>query len=521
MPTVQRLLSLRLRLIFLVAGTALPLIIFSAAIVYLNFRADRENAGARLIEIARSMMIAVDRELEGRIAALEVLSQSQALAEDDLPAFRSRAAVFLSRQAPGANLVLIGRDGQQLLNMRLAPGASLPKVAPADIEKVFQTGRPTITDYRIGAAAGRPIITVDVPVFRDGKVVHVLSLNPTIELFAELIARQRPQSDWVVAVFDGAGVVVARTPNPDRFLGQRASPTLYPELRARTEGLLDTTSLEGTVVYTAFSRSPTTGWSVAIGVPRTVFTRPLWRSIVTTVATGLILLLIGLAFAISMATHMARAAAHRELLINELNHRVKNTLASVQSIISRTLRGAAGHSDSVKTLEARLMALSRTHNVLSAENWDSAELHDIAMQSLAPYAAGDRTRLRVDGPAVRLRPRAALTVSMVLHELSTNAAKYGALSNASGRVSLTWSVRNQDQGPWLRLVWRESGGPPVQPSDRKGFGSTLIDKGIAHELGGTTELNFDPPGVNCTIEFPLAATQSAGDGKRETVSSNE
>lgn len=518
---MQRLLSLRLRLVYLVAGTALPLIIFSAAIVYLNFRADRQNAGARLIEIARSMMIAVDRELEGRIAALEVLSQSRALADDDLVGFRERAAVFLARQPARANVVLIDRNGQQLLNMLAPPGQPLPKIA-ADLDKVLQTGRPRVGNYRAGPLSGRPIISLDVPVFRDGQITSVLSLNPTVELFAELIARQRPQPDWVVAVFDAAGVIVARTPNPDRFVGRQASPTLYPELQSgRTEGLLDTTSHEGTEIYTAFSRSPTTGWSVAIGVPRTSFTGPLWRSIVTSVAIGLVLLLIGLAFAISMAAHLARAAAHRELLINELNHRVKNTLTTVQSIIGRTLRGATAHSESVKTLEARLMALSRTHNVLSAENWDSADLHDIAAEALAPFATGDRTRLQVDGPEVRLRPRAALTLAMVLHELSTNAAKYGALSDAVGRVALSWSIRNRNQGPWLRLVWRESGGPAVQPATRKGFGSTLIDQGIAHELGGSAELNFEPSGVTCTIEFPLGAAQSAGDGRRETESSRE
>jgi two-component sensor histidine kinase len=174
----------------------------------------------------------------------------------------------------------------------------------------------------------------------------------------------------------------------------------------------------------------------------------------------------------------------------------------------------------VKTLEARLMALSRTHNVLSAENWDSAELHDIANQALAPYVGGDRSRLHVDGPTVRLRPRAALSTALVLHELATNAVKYGALSNATGRVSLVWSIRAQPDGAWLRLRWRESGGPPALPPERKGFGTTLIDKGIAYDLGGSAELNFEPSGVTCIIEFPLAATQSA-EGKTETVSSQE
>jgi two-component sensor histidine kinase len=496
-------MSLRLRLALLVAGTALPLIIFSAAIAYLNFEANRASAGQRLVEIARSMMLAVDRELEGRIAALDVLSQSQALAENDLAGFRGRAAVFLTRQPRGANLVLIDRGGQQVLNMLVPPGQPLPRVGSAgDVEKVFATGRPLITNYRVGPVSKRPIVSVDVPVFRDGKVVYVLSLNPTVELFADLIARQRPQPDWVVSVFDGAGVNVARTPNPDRFVGQPASPSFRPALMAGTEGLIETTSLEGTPLLTAFSRSPSTGWSVGIGIPRTNFTQPLWRSIAFTVAIGLVLLIVGLAFAISMATQMARAAAHRELLINELNHRVKNTLTTVQSIVARTLRGSGAGDDAVRTLEARLMALSRTHNVLSEESWESADLQAVAEQTLAPYA-GQRARLLVRGPAVRLRPRAALTIAMVLHELATNAAKYGALSNATGRVSLTWAIRDDRPEPRLQLLWHEEGGPPVTPSDRKGFGSTLIDKGIAHELGGTAQLDFAPDGVSCTIEFPL------------------
>lgn len=503
---MPRSLSLRLRLTLLVAGTTFPLIIFSAVIVYLNFQATRASAGNRILEVARSMMIAVDHELEGRITALEVLAQSRALAEDDIGGFRIRAAAFLTRQRPGANIVMIDRSGQQVLNMRVPPGEPLPKIAALDaLKKVVETGAPLATNYRTGPVFDRPLVTVDVPVMRDGRVKWVLSLNPTVELFAEVIAKQRPPPGWVVSVFDANGVHVARTPAPERFVGQRAASSLYPALMSRPEGLIESVSLEGIPLLTAFSRSPGTGWSLAIGVPRSTFTRPLWRSIATTVAIGAILLLIGLSFAVSMAAQMARAAAHRELLINELNHRVKNTLTTVQSIVARTLRGEPDQARSRSLLESRLMALSRTHNVLSEENWDSADLHDIAAQALAPFAGHDRTRLHVGGPTVRLRPRAALTVSMVLHELATNAAKYGALSNTTGRVSLTWSIRDAEQEPRLRLVWRETGGPDVKPAERKGFGSTLIDQGIAHELGGTASLDFDPGGVICTIEFPLGA----------------
>lgn len=199
------------------------------------------------------------------------------------------------------------------------------------------------------------------------------------------------------------------------------------------------------------------------------------------------------------ASAAARAAseAHLQLLVNELNHRVKNTLATVQSLIWQTLRSTDVNDEVRKRLDARIMALSAAHNVLTRENWESALLRDIADEALAPFRGATAGRLSVEGPPVRVAPRAALAIAMALHELATNALKYGALSNDAGRVELRWEPVGEDR---LRLTWRERGGPPVARPVRKGFGSRLIERGLAHDLGGSVRIDYDPAGVVCTAD---------------------
>jgi two-component sensor histidine kinase len=321
-------------------------------------------------------------------------------------------------------------------------------------------------------------------------------------------------------VFDRAGVNVARTPNPERFVGQRASPSLYPALMAKSEALVETVSLEGTPLLSAFSRSPSSGWSVAMGVPRRALAEPLWRSLGLTIGTGLVFLFTGLAFALRMASRIARAEAHRELLINELNHRVKNTLATVQSIAARTFCRSSGDSEAKRAFESRLIALSGPHNVLSEDKWQRADLREMVLRVLEPYTLQAHGRLRLAGPDLRLQPRSALTIAMVLHELAINAAKYGALSAAEGRIAIDWTLVGEGGARQLRLTWRETGGPPVGPPERKGFGSVLIERSVKQELDGTAELLFDPSGLTCTLQVPLAPPQEgrgAADAKAALV----
>jgi PAS domain S-box-containing protein len=203
-------------------------------------------------------------------------------------------------------------------------------------------------------------------------------------------------------------------------------------------------------------------------------------------------------------TERKRAEEQRTLLINELNHRVKNTLATVQSIASQTLRNAGTAARVKEALEGRLIALARAHDVLTRENWEGAELKEIVVQALAPYVDLEGGRLTMAGPEVRLAPHIALALSMALQELTTNAVKYGALSNEVGTIDIAWDAEPDETGSRLRLRWQESGGPYVQAPTHQGFGSRLIERSLARELNGNARIEFRPEGILCTVNAPLS-----------------
>lgn len=196
------------------------------------------------------------------------------------------------------------------------------------------------------------------------------------------------------------------------------------------------------------------------------------------------------------------AEDHRQLLLNELNHRVKNTLATVQSIAAQSFRRTAQNED-YQWFEGRLIALSKAHDVLSRENWQAAELRELIVQAVAPFQSHGRLRFLLAGPALRLRPKHALALAMALHELCTNAAKYGALSRDGGQVRVHWQLTRAEDGQCLQLRWEESGGPAVVPPGRKGFGSRLLERGLAGELNARVRLAFLKTGVLFDMEVPL------------------
>jgi PAS domain S-box-containing protein len=205
-------------------------------------------------------------------------------------------------------------------------------------------------------------------------------------------------------------------------------------------------------------------------------------------------------------TEQRRAQERQTLLINELNHRVKNTLAAVQAIVAQGLRGAGVGSEVRDAIESRLLALSRSHDLLTREKWQSASLADLVALALEPYRSGDgqAPRYSLQGPEIRLPPNPVLALGMAFHELATNAAKYGALSNEGGHVEVSWSVIPGEPERRLKLCWRECGGPPVQPPQRKGFGSRLLARGLAHDLDGAVRLDYSAEGLVYEIEMPVA-----------------
>lgn len=204
----------------------------------------------------------------------------------------------------------------------------------------------------------------------------------------------------------------------------------------------------------------------------------------------------------SDVTERVRAENHQKLLIHELNHRVKNTLASIQSIVSQTLRGPTTKEEASRAITSRIMALSGAHNVLTHENWNGADLRTMIESAIRPFRAAGADAFRVQGPDLRLGPRAAMAVALAVHELATNAVKYGALSVPDGIVTIAWAT-DPDDG--FALEWIESGGPEVVPSDRRGFGSRLILQVLPQELQGTARLDTPVTGVAFSLTTSLEA----------------
>src|SRR5258708_4378224 len=494
----------RVRLGLLVTGMVLPLTVFAVVLVYYNYEANRRTAYERILQIARGVATNVDAEFRSAIASLEVLSLSEALQRDDFVAFRSQAEHFIKAHFPQSNVVVSDPRGQQLLNTAVPADTPLPKYVRMDaLLRVFEKGDPQISGLVFGPVLRRNIVVVDVPVRRDGKVIYDLAASLPLSIFTDIIMRQRPEPDWRIAVFDREGTIIAHSRYNEQFVGRLAAPSLYDELMSRSEGGLDTTTFDRVVVLTGFTHAPFSGWSAAVGIPKSSLTVELWRSVAVLAAFGVVCLAFGTFFAVRLATQLARSQADRELLINELNHRVKNTLAAVQGLVSSTMRSAVSIADTKKVMEERIIALGRAHDGLMEEHWESADLRELVLSIVQPYRAEHINRIEVFGPDLRVNPRAAVALAMVFNELMTNAAKYGALSQPEGRVRVEWSA-TEDRGPSkLRMVWMEMGGPLVHSPIRRGFGSTLIEQSITRELGGTLEKNFDPTGLVCTMMLPL------------------
>ena len=196
---------------------------------------------------------------------------------------------------------------------------------------------------------------------------------------------------------------------------------------------------------------------------------------------------------------------HGTFLLQELDHRVKNTLAIVQSISRQTLRATPSPEAFAVAFEDRILALSQAHELLTRRSWGRARLEDILEKALAPFSASLPDRFDVAGPAVAFSAETAVSVHMTLHELAVNAANHGALSTPGGRVAIRWTVEEATSPPMLTLTWREIGGPRLAgPPARRGFGSQMIERGLARDLGGEASLDFTPEGVVYTLRAPLS-----------------
>src|SRR5579871_1216583 len=211
-----------MRLVLLVAGTTLPLIIFAVGIIFHNYLMDRRDATTRVLQTVRSVRLTLDAEIQRMTGGLQVLALTDTLKNGDFDSFRPIAQGFLEQYSGGGIILVADRDGRMLFSSVTADTTSLPPRNNREIvEKLFQTGQPQYSNLFIGAAKRSQIVTVEVPVFRDGKVVYDISFTPPLETFQRILERQRPNADWTLSLLDGNGLVFGRVPNPQESFGKR------------------------------------------------------------------------------------------------------------------------------------------------------------------------------------------------------------------------------------------------------------------------------------------------------------
>nr|WP_315393807.1 response regulator [uncultured Duganella sp.] len=307
---VATLPTVRSQLYSLVCACALPAILGFALLTNNFYERERTQIQRDTLITARALIQAVDRDLNTGVSVALALAASPSLDNGDIAAFYKQAASALRPEFPGFNFVLSDRDSVQLMNTVRPYGPLLPDPGSAQrIAKVFETGKPVISDLFIGGALKRPLVAVHVPVLRDGKVIYVISSAFVPERLGQVLRQQRLAANRVIAIIDSHGVIVARTHEAARFVGHKASPSLLARLPLQLEDAIEATTLEGIPVYSMYSRSAASNWAVVVGVPRSVVFSELFESIKWISVFLLVLLVAGLGVAWYFARQIARSVS--------------------------------------------------------------------------------------------------------------------------------------------------------------------------------------------------------------------
>jgi two-component system sensor histidine kinase/response regulator len=289
--------TIRFWLTCLVIGCVLPAALGSVFLFTISYQQQRTILERNTIATARALMQAIDAELFGVQSALQVLASSQRLASGDLLSFYRKASESLPNMG-GNYIVVTDPTGQQRLNTLKPFGDPLPQLPlSAKVQRVFDTGEPVISDFFVAPDIGQSAITLEVPVFANGKVIYSLAMGMFADRLGDILRRQNLPPDWITAIFDSSGTIAARTHKPEQYVG-RKGPTSFLRTSAEvSEGITEVNSLEGIPTLSAFNRSPRSGWAIGIGIPKTALTENLWRSMGFNAAVTLALLALSIAMA--------------------------------------------------------------------------------------------------------------------------------------------------------------------------------------------------------------------------------
>lgn len=416
----------------------------------------------------------------------------------------------------------------------------------------LQSGKPVIGEYTIGKISGRPVLPIALAIKdQAGNTNGVIVASLDLSWLGDMLQQRGVPPGGSLTVADRNGVIIARQPFSDRFVGTRIPTPYLRLLTAQQPGWEEVTSQDGTrrvLGYVPLS-APPVGLYVSAGLS----TDASYRAVKDATRIGVALVISG-ALATLLATwtmgsrvfvrpieqitqslrmwrsgdrlartrqvagngeignlgaeldrlmdEIDRSQEQQGLLAGELEHRVKNTLATVHALAVSTMNKEIAGKELLPDFLARIGALARTHEVLTRERWEAADLHKLLIGVFQPLVGNLDLRVGLIGPDVELPPAEALALTMVVHELCTNALKYGSLGSPNGRVELTWAIVRRNAGRLLEMTWREKDGPAIQPpSGKAGFGTRMIERALRGS--GSVAIEFDPSGLICRIEIAL------------------
>lgn len=536
-------------LLMLAAACSLPI---AACAGFLAYHFVSESSRLTKVEYEdrlRLMRNATELRLANIIEDLQILALSPSIADGRFAEFREHAQQTV-KLIGGVAIVLYDADGQQLVNTRLDLTGQLPTRVEFDVErKAIETGIPQVSGLQKAVVDGQPIVTVAVPVRIGRQNRFALNIGLSTNYLSSLMDNYVSEG-LVGSIVDAKGILLARRPllDGDELVGKPTIPEVMANIGKPSAWWVKAVSRTGTLTYTSLLRSKQSGWTINLAVPREVIDGPVRQAIEWSVLLAVLTLALGLALARlvanrfmtefggleryvfslrtdaiepemgtitevnrmkavmhEVAQELADALDQQKGLLDEINHRVKNTLGTVQSIARLSRASSKNLEEYAGAFEQRLLALSEAYDLLTENNWIGVNLDAIVRRTLAPYAGADR--LEIAGPGVLLAPKVALALSAAIQELSANAAKYGAFSTAAGKLRVSWS---SGEGDLTRLTWLETGGPPVQKPNRQGFGTRMIVGTFTAEAEWSVEFAFASEGLRCIMAFWPDENRRAG-----------
>ena len=548
-----RRLSLTQRLLALTLVASLPGL---AALAYssLDLRNTRYNeVRAEALRNAHFVVSEVDQIFDGIEGAMHAVSQASEIRDGDPKICADYITRVRSKLEPLTSILILNIDG----TARCFSEGTVPAINISDryyFREALATKKFAIGNFTTSRISGKNIVPVALPVLNGETVEYVVAGGMNVEWLGAQIRERGVARGSAVTIADRNGIIVSREPFPEKFIGT-SIPAENMSMLSGTPGTRDIHSRDGVDRIVGFVPAPETpfGLYVSSGISRVeafapidralrnsillfavgtavafvlawlvgegIIRRPLMQMVATAEAwrrgqdsarTGIVnrsdeIGILGQTFDRLMDENAQReekreiSESRREILVHELAHRVKNTLATVQSIASLSFRNSQG-PEALRNFQERLQALVRSHDLLTKRNWEHADLLEVAEAALAPVREDRAHRFTLKGPDIDLTSSTVVPIAMIFHELCTNSMKYGALSNDGGKIDVLWTAAPDDRGTAISLIWSESEGPPVTAPEHEGFGTKLIAS-LTQQMNGGYDVRYPPSGLVCNLRF--------------------